>query len=72
MAISPDRRNTLDCLFFESDKNGCFKVLLPPGEYMIVPDGSAPIPYPKQQKKEVTVPEDGFADVTLRFDTGMR
>ncbi len=57
---------------FESDENGNFKVLLPPGEYTIVPDASAPIPYPKRQTKDVTVPEDGFADVTLRFDTGMR
>ena len=57
---------------FESDENGNFKVLLPPGEYTIVPDASAPIPYPKRQTRDVTVPEDGFADVTLRFDTGMR
>ena len=57
---------------FESDKNGCFKVLLPPGEYTIVPDESASILFPKRQKKEVTVPEDGFADVTLKFDTGMK
>lgn len=57
---------------FESDENGFFKVLLPPGEYTIVPDASARIPYPKRQTREVTVPEDGFADVTLKFDTGMR
>jgi len=57
---------------FESDEKGYFKVLLPPGEYTIVPDASAPIPYAKRQTKEVTVPEDGFADVTLKFDTGMR
>jgi hypothetical protein len=57
---------------FEADENGNFKVLLPPGEYTIIPDASAPIPYPKRQTKDVTVPEDGFAEVTLRFDTGMR
>jgi hypothetical protein len=57
---------------FESDENGYFKVLLPPGEYRIIPDKSAPIPYPDRQTKDVTVPEDGFANVTLRFDTGMR
>ena len=57
---------------FESDENGSFKVLLPPGEYTIVPDASAPILFPDRQTKEVTVPEDGFADVTLKFDTGMR
>ena len=57
---------------FESDDKGHFEVLLPTGEYMIVPDKSAPMPFPRQQKKTVTVPEDGFAEVTLRFDTGMR
>jgi len=57
---------------FESDENGNFKVLLPPGEYTIVPDASAPILFPERQTRDVTVPEDGFADVTLRFDTGMR
>jgi hypothetical protein len=57
---------------FESDEEGRFKVLLPPGRYTIVPDRSAPIPFPQRQKKEVTVPKDGFADVTLTFETGMR
>lgn len=57
---------------FETDEKGRFKILLPPGEYTIVPDASAPILFPKRQKKEVTVPEDGLADVTLEFDTGMK
>ncbi len=57
---------------FKSDENGCFTVLLPPGEYTIVPDASAPFPHTRRQRKTVTVPEDGFADVILRFDTGMR
>ena len=57
---------------FESDDEGRFTVSLPPGDYTIVPHKSAPILFPKRQKKEVTVPEDGFLEVTLRFDTGMR
>ena len=57
---------------FESDKKGKFEVLLPAGNYTIVPDKSTPIPAPQSQTKTVTVPEDGFAVVTLRFDTGMR
>ena len=57
---------------FKSDKKGYFEVSLPPGEYTIVPDKSKPMPFPGKQKKMVTVPEDGFAEVTLRFDTGMR
>ena len=57
---------------FKSDKNGNFEVLLPACDYTIVPDKSTPILFPGRQKKTVTVPEDGFAIVTLRFDTGMR
>ena len=57
---------------FESDDKGHFEITLPAGEYTIVPDKSTPMPFPGQQKKTVTVPEDGFAEVTLRFDTGMR
>ena len=57
---------------FKSDKKGDFEVLLPAGDYTIVPDKSTPIPAPRSQAKTVTVPEDGFAVVTLRFDTGMR
>ena len=57
---------------FKSDKRGSFEVLLVPGEYTIVPDKSTPMPVPRSQKKSVTVPEDGFAEITLHFDTGMR
>jgi hypothetical protein len=57
---------------FKSDKKGNFEVLLPAGNYTIVPDKSTPIPAPQSQTKTVTVPEDGFAVITLRFDTGMR
>jgi hypothetical protein len=57
---------------FKSDDNGYFTVALPPGEYIIVPDASAPILFPEQQTKSVIVPETGFADVILRFDTGIR
>jgi len=57
---------------FDSDEEGHFEVRLPPGEYTIVPDKSTPIPFSERQKQTVTVPDDGFAIVTLRFDTGMR
>ena len=57
---------------FKSDAKGRFEVLLPAGDYVIVPDKSTPMPSPQEQKKSVTVPEEGFAVVTLRFDTGMR
>ena len=57
---------------FKSDAKGNFEILLPPGDYVIVPDKSTPMPAPQNQKKSVTVPADGFTVVTLRFDTGMR
>jgi len=57
---------------FRSDKNGHFEVALPAGDYVIVPENSTPIPAPQSQAKSVNVPDDSFAEVTLRFDTGMR
>lgn len=57
---------------FKSDKTGNFEVLLPAGDYTVVPVKETPIPAPQNQRKTVTVPEDGFSVVTLRFDTGMR
>jgi len=57
---------------FKSDAEGRFEILLPAGDYVIVPDRSTPMPAPQHQTKPVTVPEEGFAVVTLRFDTGMR
>ncbi|MCG8434899.1 MAG: carboxypeptidase-like regulatory domain-containing protein [Gammaproteobacteria bacterium] len=57
---------------FESDEEGRFEVLLPAGTYTIIAEKSAPILFPQRQQRKVTVPKGGFADVTLRFDTGMR
>ena len=57
---------------FESDENGSFEVALAPGEYTVVPEPSAPILFPEQQTRTVSVPTDGFADVVLDFDTGIR
>ena len=57
---------------FESDDEGNFEVFLPAGTYTVVPDKSTPITVSQSQGKSVTVPADGFIEVTLRFDTGMR
>jgi hypothetical protein len=57
---------------FKSDRAGRFEVPLPPGEYVITPARGTPIPAPHSQATNVTVPADGFAEVTLRLDTGMR
>jgi hypothetical protein len=57
---------------FRSDKQGSFEVCLPAGKYIIVPDNSKPALFPGKQEKFVTVPENGFAEITLRYDSGMR
>jgi len=57
---------------FESDEDGRFEVALAPADYTIVPDTSAPIMNPTRQRHEVTVPQEDYAEVTLRFDTGLR
>lgn len=68
MALDSEKKMTR----FESDKQGSFVVYLPAGKYMIIPDESKPALFPGKQEKFITVPEDGFAEVTLRYDTGMR
>ena len=57
---------------FESDRSGRFEVALPPGEYTIVPDKKTPIPMAEKQTTQVTVPEDGFAVITIQLETGMK
>ena len=57
---------------FQSDGEGRFEVALREGMYEVVPDDSAPLLDPAGQRRDVTVPEDGYADVVLHFDTGLR
>ncbi len=58
-------------LNFKSDEKGQFEVSLPPGTYVIVPSKGTPVPAPEQQKTWVTVPNDGFATIEIRIDSGM-
>ena len=57
---------------FRSDENGRFRIALRPGNYTVVPDDTAPLLFPSRQERSVTVPEKGFAEVVLSFDTGIR
>jgi hypothetical protein len=57
---------------FQSDAHGEFTVALDPGMYIIVPDSSAPLMAPQQQRKEIEVQRKGITPVTLYFDTGIR
>jgi len=61
-----------EVLTFTTDEEGRFKVVLPPGEYTIVPAEDTPILRPSTQQKTVTVPKDAFTELRLVFDTGMR
>ena len=54
-----------------TDDQGRFQVRLVPGSYVVIADtgGTGP-PFPEPQR--VMVPEEGFAEVTLLVDTGIR
>jgi hypothetical protein len=57
---------------FRSDAQGQFSIALPPGDYVITPDASAPIIFPTRQAKTVRVEPNGMTRVELGFDTGIR
>ncbi len=67
--VLKDNREVSD---FQSNNNGEFTVALDPGVYIIVPDSSAPLMAPQQQRKEVEVQPEGITQVTFHFDTGIR
>lgn len=56
---------------FQSDREGRFRLALPPGDYTIVPASTTPIPRPEKQVTKVSVPSEGFATITIRLATGM-
>jgi hypothetical protein len=57
---------------FRSDAPGCFAVQVPSGNYVVVQDVDAPILFPESQTRTVTVGPDGWTQVELTFDTGIR
>ena len=57
---------------FLTTAEGWFHIALAPGEYVIVPDRTAPLMDPTGQKVTVTVTERGFSTLALTFDTGIR
>jgi len=57
---------------FTTSADGSFRITLAPGDYLIVPDATAPIIHPSTQAKSVTVEAGGFTEVTLVFDTGIQ
>lgn len=57
---------------FSSNAAGEFIVMLAPGNYIIIPDKSAPIMSAESQVKEITVNAVGITNLDLYFDTGIR
>jgi len=57
---------------FRSGSDGCFAVQVPSGTYEVVPDADAPILFPESQTRSVDVRADGWTQVELTFDTGIR
>jgi hypothetical protein len=55
-----------------SDDSGRFELPLPPGLYTIVPAPPGPDPFPSGEAIPVQVVEDGYTEVEIRYDTGIR
>ncbi|HEY3245740.1 MAG TPA: hypothetical protein VGM03_20535 [Phycisphaerae bacterium] len=56
-----------------SADDGTFEIRLPPGDYVIVPLKDSDNPFPSAPAPiPVTVPADGFAEVQVGYDTGIR
>ncbi len=54
----------------ETDKDGVYKVMLPPGEYTIQAVGGNP--FPRCMSEEIIVEPDTMHEVNLSCDTGIR
>jgi hypothetical protein len=53
-----------------SDAEGKFRVLLPPGTYILRPE--SPGRYPRSSEQRVTVHPDSVSRVEIGYDSGMR
>ena len=50
--------------------DGTFRVALPPGDYVILPQPGNP--FPQSQPLDVTVDPGTYTDVEINYDTGIR
>jgi hypothetical protein len=55
-----------------SDAHGNFRIPLPPGHYVLKSDPTTEAPAPTALPVAVTVPTHEYADVTIKFDSGVR
>jgi hypothetical protein len=54
----------------ESDAEGRFRLLLPPGSYVLQPD--SPGAYPRAAQQSVVVRSNQMTQVEIVYDSGMR
>ncbi len=55
---------------FESDPNGSFRIVLPPGKYTLRPQ--SPGLYPRASQQTVVVGPQRFTQVHITYDSGIR
>jgi hypothetical protein len=55
---------------FQSDADGNFRVVLPPGTYVLRPQSSGP--YPRASEQTVVVSPAGFTSVRIIYQSGIR
>jgi hypothetical protein len=59
--------------WFSSNKDdGLFRVELPPGDYWLEPLAQKDGVPPAAEGQQVTVPDQGFVEVTISYDSGIR
>ena len=54
----------------QTDKNGKYKITLPPGEYFLQPVGASPLP--KCETNNITIVQSKMINVDLSCDSGIR
>lgn len=59
-----------DVASVESDAEGRFRLLLPPGSYVLRPE--SPGPYPRASEQRVQVRRNDMTQVEIVYDSGMR
>ena len=55
-----------------SDEGGNFRLVLPPGDYVMIYQNLNGSKFPRATPQTVTVLPNNFADVNIRLDTGIR
>lgn len=65
-----DGTKSLPFVSVESNKDGRYKAMLPPGDYVLWPQGGDPLPYCSSQG--VTIRHSEIIEVNFSCDTGIR